>query len=121
MTLIRRGKSTPIIILVTAVYAATFLLHDLAHGIAGVPTDISGGPNHHLTAPNSNGASGSNTQVRPAQERHHCPFCNGFTSAITVAILPPPAENSGRMSIHPTRSDQVVPFSSPIARAPPAA
>lgn len=121
MSLIRHRNSTSIIILMVAVYAAAFLLHDLAYCPPPIPADLMAETEDRFDSQGRNGSADGDTRVRPAQESHHCPFCNGFTGSVGITLLPPPAGDNGKPPLPPSRLDHGETLFSSIARAPPMA
>ena len=115
-----RQKLSPIIVLMMVVYAATFLLHDLAYS----PLEGLNGPqvcqDSRYTAQKESHHSGGDHASDPIQE-HHCPFCSGFTGSVTVCPLPPPVEDN-RGATMPTFQEYSGRFvCTSFARAPPLA
>lgn len=121
MTLSRRRKSVSLIILMMAVYATVFLLHDLTYCRLTPLAGSLNGDQDVLTAQHGEGVHSDSTLFLTAPGTHHCPFCNGFTGSVTVAQLSPPAIHHGQASNPHILWGHGAPWSSPIARAPPAA
>jgi hypothetical protein len=121
MTLISRRNMTPLAILMMVVYTSVFLLHDLAHHSLPLSSDAPGGPHGLFSSQGGDGSAGDHDRLHPTRESHHCPFCNGFVGGVTVALLPPPAGDNGKLPLPPSFSDHGETRFTSIARAPPAA
>jgi len=119
MLSIGKRKPASLIVLLLAVYTATFLLHDLAWGPLPLPADNSCSPLFDAPAPD--GGDSRHHTTRPDDSRHQCPFCSGFTGSIIVTPLPPPAESDTRAAALAVHADNGAPAFSTFARAPPAA
>jgi len=120
MTSLRNRKPAPIIVLLLAVYAAAFLLHDLTHYRFQPTVGPGAGPITLFGNAAADGSSGD-ALADTAQGRHHCPFCNGFTGSILVSPLSPPVTAGQRPALPVAEPDHGLPWPSSIARAPPVA
>lgn len=109
------------VLLLVAVYCATWLLHDTVflkpdpffRPTPGALLDHRTADHFERSAPSHSGEA-----CRECAE-HYCPFCSGFTGGPPGLSLPLPSDESDRFQLPPSRLDGSRSEIIPSVRAPP--